>query len=262
MPPNTPASISPKSPANSTFSDQHIQKSSPVSTLQKFDENIWIVDGPEVRDMGILFTTRMVIIKLQDGSLWIDSPVPVSFETLKEINNLGPIRYIIAATPRHVWRLASWHTLFPRAQLWVAKPTLFTLKKGDLPYTGTLRDTPEPGWANDLEQLLFMGSPYLKEVLFFHKSSHTVILDDLIQIHVLRNKRPFRNALLKLEGVTYPTGGVALDIRLAFTNRKLARLSLEKLLSWDFDRLIIGHGNCIEKDAKAYVKKVFAWLAR
>jgi 3-deoxy-D-arabino-heptulosonate 7-phosphate (DAHP) synthase len=50
------------------------------------------------------------------------------------------------------------------------------------------------------------------------------------------------------------------DIRLSFIRRDLARQSLQKLLSWDFDRLIIAHGPCIEKDAKAFVKRAFRWL--
>jgi hypothetical protein len=260
MQPDRNASL-PSASVSGSFTNEHDERvSSPYTIIQEFGENIWIIDGPKVRDMGILFTTRMVIVKLQDGSLWIDSPVPVSFESLREISHLGSIRYLVAATPRHVWRLESWHTLFPRSQLWVTEASPFTLKKGNLPYTGVLRDTPEQGWADDLEQLMFMGSPLLKEVLFFHKSSHTVMLDDLIQVHVLEKGQPFSNALLKLEGVTSPDGGVALDIRLAFTNRKLARRSLEKLLSWDFDKLIIGHGSCIEKDAKAFVAKAFSWL--
>jgi hypothetical protein len=260
MRPDIHASLPTRS-ASGTISTEHDEQvSSPYTSIQEFGENIWIVDGPKVRDMGILFTTRMVIVKLQDNSLWIDSPVPVSFETLREISNLGSIRYLIAATPRHVWRLESWHTLFPKAQLWVTETTPFTLKKSNLPYNGILSDTPEQGWADELDQLLFIGSPFLKEVLFFHKPSHTVMLDDLIQIHVLDKNQPLSNALLKLEGVTSPNGGVALDIRLTFTNRKLARRSLEKLLSWDFDKLIIGHGSCIEKDAKAFVMKAFRWL--
>jgi hypothetical protein len=231
MLPNTNASLFLGSESSSRPREENSQKDSPTTTMQEFAENIWIVDGPDVRDMGIMFTTRMIIVKLQDDSLWVDSPVPASYETLLEISSLGPIRYIIAATQRHVWRLESWHTLFPHAQLWVTETTPFTLKKGNLPYTGILRDVAEQAWANDLEQLLFMGSPYLKEVIFYHKSSHTVILDDLIQIHVLKKDQPFRNALLKLEGITSPAGGVALDIRLAFTKRKQARQSLEKLLS-------------------------------
>jgi Domain of unknown function (DUF4336) len=250
----------PESKPGSTHNEQGIQKAPPFRALHEFAENIWIVEGPDVRDMGIMFTTRMVIVKLTDGSLWVDSPVPVPFDTLSNISKLGSVRYIIAATPRHVWRLETWHTLFPGAQLWVAPTTPFTLKKGNLPYAGILSDTPEQGWADDLEQLTFRGSPFLKEVLFFHKSSHTMILDDLIQKHVLKKNHPIGNALLKFEGVTSPAGGVGLDIRLAFINRSMARQSLEKLLSWDFDKLIIGHGSCIEKDAKTYVEKAFSWL--
>ena len=72
----------------------------------------------------------------------------------------------------------------------------------------------------------------------------------------------FRNTLFKLEGVVSPHGGVGLDIRLSFVRRNLARQSLQKLLSWDFDKLIIAHGHCIEKDAKAFVERAFRWLAR
>ncbi len=230
--------------------------------MQAFAENVSIIDGPSVRDMGFMFTTRMTVVRLSDGSLWVSSPVPVPFDGLKRIAELGLVRYLVAATPRHVWRLTAWHALFPEAQLWVARTTPFTLKKGHLPVTGILGDEPPQGWADDLDQLAFKGNPLIEEVLFFHKESHTVIVDDLIQIHPIVKGRPFRNALLKLAGVASPHGGVALDIRLSFKNRNLARRSLEKLLSWDFDKLIIAHGACIEKDAKTYVERAFRWLAR
>ncbi|MFZ0949790.1 MAG: DUF4336 domain-containing protein, partial [Candidatus Sulfotelmatobacter sp.] len=103
--------------------------------LQAFAKNVWIVDGPNVRDCGVMFTTRMTLVKLSDGSLWVNSPVSVPFDTLERITELGSVRYLLAATPRHVWRLAAWHTLFPQAQLWVSRATPFTLKKGHLPFT-------------------------------------------------------------------------------------------------------------------------------
>ena len=236
-------------------------KELPVSGLQPFGKNIWIANGPKVRDMGIMFTTRMTIVKLADDSCWVESPVPVSFDTLKSITELGPVRYIIAATPRHVWRLDGWHTLFPEAQVWTARTTSFTLKKGNLPITGILADTPDRGWADDFDQLAFKGSSSIEEVLFFHRQSHTVILDDLIQTHTIMKGKPFLNALLKLSDAIDPHGGVGIDMRLTFTNRGLARRSLERLLAWDFDKLIIAHGPCVEKDAKPFVERAFRWLA-
>ena len=188
--------------------------------------------------------------------------MPVPFETLKGITELGPVRYLVAATPRHVWRLDGWHTLFPEAQLWVARPTPFTLKKGHLPLIATLGETPNPAWADDLDQMAFKGSRLIEEVLFLHRASRTLILDDLIQFHPGVKGKPLRNALFKLEGVATPPGGVGLDIRLTFTKRDLARRSLAKLLSWDFDKLIIAHGSCIEQDAKPFVEQAFRWLKR
>lgn len=201
--------------------------------LQAFAENVWTIDGPNIRDFGLTFTTRMMAVRLIDGSVWVNSPVPVPFETLKQITASGQVKYILAATPRHVWRLEGWHVLFPEAQLWAPRATPFTLKKGDLPFTGILSDVPERGWADDFDQLAFKGSPFIEEILFFHKKSRTVILDDLIQINLVMEGTPRQNALFQLDGAAQPYGGVPLDIRLAFTNRKLACRSLEELFSWN-----------------------------
>jgi len=228
--------------------------------LHVLGRNLWVVDGPLVRDMGILFTTRMAIVKLTDGSLWVESPVPVPFETLERITALGPVRFLVAATPRHVWRLEGWHTLFPDAQLWASRTTPFTLRKARLPMTGILGDAPDQAWADDLDQIVFKGNPLIAEVLFFHRESRTVILDDLIQVHRIVKGRPIRNALFKLGGVAASYGGVALDIRMSFIHRGAARRSLRRLLAWDFDKLIIAHGPCIEKDAKQFVERAFRWL--
>ena len=247
-----------------TCREMELTCSAEISTpeLQQFATNIWIADGPNVRDFGFLFTTRMVIVKLSDGSLWISSPVSVPFNTLQRITELGSVRYLVAATPRHVWRLEAWHKLFPEAHLWAARRTLFTLDKAHLPLSSILGESPDQEWVEDLDQVAFKGNPLIEEVIFFHKQSRTVMLDDLIQIHPPVKGKVFRNAIFKLEGVTAPNGGVGLDMRLSFTKRTLARQSLEKVLSWDFDKLIIAHGTCIEKDAKAFVERAFRWLRR
>lgn len=233
-----------------------------MEAIQEFAKDIWIVDGPIVPDMGVLFTTRMTIVRLSNGSIWISSPVPVSFATLKRISGLGDVRYLIAATPRHVWRLAAWHTLFPEAELWASRPTLFTLQKGHLTITGYLGDTPIDAWGADFDQLEFEGNPLLSEVLFFHKNSHIVILDDLIQRNPPAQMDALAGAILKLAGAQNPDGILGRDMRMTFLNRSLARQSLQKLLSWDFDKLIIAHGACFESDAKQYVKRAFTWLEK
>ena len=64
--------------------------------------------GPSVRFVFASLPTRMIVVKLGDGSLWINSPVAVSRETLDQIDVIGPGRYLVAPTALHIWRLEQW----------------------------------------------------------------------------------------------------------------------------------------------------------
>ena len=184
------------------------------------------MDGPCVRDMGLMFTTRMTVVKLRGGSLWVNSPVSVSSDTLKRITELGPVRHLLAATPRHVWRLAAWHNLISRSRAMDSADYPTDSEKSAAARPRILADNPPQCWAADFDQVAFKGNPLIEEVVFFHKGSRTVILGDLVQSHSMVKGEPFRNTLLKLEGVASPHGGVGLEIRLFFVNRNVARKSL------------------------------------
>jgi hypothetical protein len=55
-------------------------------------------------------------------------------------------------------------------------------------------------------------------------------------------------------------GGTARDLRLSFWNRNAVRASVESVLGWDFDQLVMAHGPCVNTGAKATVEKAFDWL--
>lgn len=228
--------------------------------LQAFGEDLWIVEGPLVRDSGVWFTTRMTVARLPDGSIWIESPVPASFETLQRMSDLGPVQWLLAATPRHVWRLDAWHTLFPKAQLWTSPHTLFTLQQGRLPLTGTLGDEPPRAWGDVFDQLIFRGNPLLDEVVYLHRPSKTVIMGDMIQFNTRLEGHPLQDFIFRMSGIAPGQAGMGVDMRLTFLDRAAARRSLQRLLAWDFDKLIIAHGPCIEADAKGFVERAFRWL--
>jgi Domain of unknown function (DUF4336) len=231
-----------------------------MSELQEFAEGISMIDGAPVRMLGVSLPTRMIIVKLSDGSLWVNSPVSVPIQVLDRIKASGPVRYLVAPTKMHIWRLEEWHVLFPEAELWIPQDGQNESKR--LPFACILSGLLSPAWAEDLDQLVFKGNLFIQEVFFLHKQSSTLIVADFIQNHAIEKGRPLLNALWKIGGVAYPHGGVPLDIRLSFTRRTVARRSLKKLLSWEFDKLVIAHGVCIQKDARSFVEQAFRWLAR
>jgi hypothetical protein len=209
--------------------------------------------------MGIWFPTRMTVAVLQDGSLWIESPVSVTYETLTRLTGLGPVGYLVANTPRHVWRLESWHDLFPDAQLWAPRASPVTLAHRKVPLTGRLGPRSAKEWAEDFHQVAIEGSPFLEEVWFLHKPSRTLIVGDLIQVHDLSPGSVIGNALKRVGHVAGPDGGTAVDIRATFWDRKALRASLEQVLGLDFHTVVLAHGPCIENDAKAFVERAVAW---
>lgn len=226
--------------------------------VRAFAEDVWTVDGPPVRFAGLDFPTRMVIVKLAGGLLWVNSPVAVPAEVLARVKALGTMRYLVAPTRLHVWRLAEWHGLFPEAELWM--PSQVPKPFQGLPFAGTLGDTPPPEWADELDQLVFQGNLFVDEVFFLHRKSRTVMVADFLQSHPIAKGRPLRNMVLRLEGIADPQVGVPRDIRLSFMNRERARRSLARLLSWEFDKLILAHGPCLASEAKGRVAAAFRWL--
>ena len=226
------------------------------NSLVEFGKNVWVIEGSFVKDMGLTFSTRMIVVKLSDGMIWICDPVKISENAQKSIEKIGEIKYLIASTQRHIWRLNSWHKQFPNAELWSCGNIPKKLKK--LPYKGILSNTSI--WDNDFEQIIFEGNKYLSEMVFYHKVSKTIFMGDIIQNNVKIKGRPFTNFIFWLSGAAYPNGGVGLDLRLTFTDKNRTRKSLDHILSWDFDKLIIAHGPCVTENAKEYVKRAFNWL--
>lgn len=86
-----------------------------MSVVQPLGPGIWTVEGPTATDLLVVpYPTRMTIVRLADGGLWIASPVRVAKQALDEITALGPVRHLLSPTPRHHWRLDRWSTSFPR----------------------------------------------------------------------------------------------------------------------------------------------------
>lgn len=225
-----------------------------MQPLQEFGPHIWIADGPVVKTAGFSFPTRMIVVKLSDGSVWINSPVQATREQMESVAALGPVKYLVAPSSLHVWRFEGWSGVYPQAELWIPPRTRIPN-----PSMHVLGDDPPAAWSADLDQMVFRGSAILDEVYFHHRGSRTLIFNDFIQRYDPRN--PFLRALATLAGVR--SGGTPPDIRLSFTFGKAqGRESLRKLLSWDFDKVILAHGPCVTIDAKLFVQRAFRWLAR
>ncbi len=226
-------------------------------SLDEFGPGIWTADGPIAPFFTFPYPTRSALIRLSDGGLFVWSPIALSAELKNQVDALGPVRFLVSPNRLHHLFLQEWKLAYPQAKLY-ASPGL-RKKRKDLAFDGELGEKPEPGWAADIDQVPVHGS-FLTEVEFFHRASRTAIFTDLLQ-NLPRDWAPgWRGILARLDGVSAPNPGAPREWRAAFLNRRAARASLERILAWPIERVLIAHGEPVTADGAAFVRSAFGWL--
>ena len=112
-----------------------------------------------------------------DGGLWLWSPVEKTDAIEDEVRALGPVRHIVSPNKLHYLFLGEWQAAFPDAKLWGTAATI--AKCGDLHFSEALAEDPPADWEGQIDQFYFTNSPFLDELIFFHRASRTVIIADL-----------------------------------------------------------------------------------
>ena len=240
----------------------------PINTLKPVAENIWIVDGPIIHmqqfGLNVPFPTRMTIIRLGDGSLFLHSPTSPDESLLKSIDGLGPVKHLVSPNKIHYASIHPWSQHYPDAKCW-ASPGVRerTEKHGiEIHFNQNLTDSPEEIWASELDQLIFRGGRFMDEVVFFHKSSRTLILADLIENFERSKLKEPIGWLVKLAGNLDPDGKLPIDLRMTYWGRhKIACKYLRRMIDWQPERIILSHGRWYEKNGAKELKRAFRWLS-
>ncbi|MGH8762332.1 MAG: hypothetical protein ACREUR_03770 [Nitrosospira sp.] len=93
----------------------------PLNTLKPVTRDLSTVDGPIIR-FGMPwpkmpFPTRMTIIRLAGGNLFVHSPTCLVPEPKIEIAKMGTPRWIIGQNRIHYWWIPEWRNAFPDAEI-------------------------------------------------------------------------------------------------------------------------------------------------
>lgn len=147
--------------------------------LRRLGEDLWIADGPIVNFYSFPYPTRMALVRLSDGSLWIWSPIHLQPQLHEEVKALGKPAHLVSPTKIHHLFLGEWRKAYPAAKLW-GLPAL-ARKRRDLDFNGELGDLPPKEWEREIDQVIFRGSLFKDEVVFFYRASRTALFADLIE---------------------------------------------------------------------------------
>jgi len=229
-----------------------------MAILEPIGENLWLIDGPEVRAYGLPFPTRMLIARLRSGALWVWSPIHLDEALRHAVETLGEPRYAVEPNKLHHLALSEWVKMWPALQLYA--PPGLVKKRRDVQFTAELSDEPPPEWRGEIDQVCIRGNVFMTEVFFFHRASSTCLVGDLIQKHDVRRMPTWMRWVTKATGVAGEAGGTPLDGRLTFVHRDAARESIGRALAWSPRRLVIAHGSCFMEGGADVLRRSFHWL--
>src|SRR5262244_3551352 len=101
------------------MSDAAVQVYEPLNVYKPFGPDIGIVDGPleymTVARARILppFSTRMTVVRLADGNLFLHSPITFNAELAEHLRSMGEIRHLISPNRFHYAHIGEWARAFP-----------------------------------------------------------------------------------------------------------------------------------------------------
>uniref|UniRef100_A0ACD5T8L9 Uncharacterized protein n=1 Tax=Avena sativa TaxID=4498 RepID=A0ACD5T8L9_AVESA len=156
--------------------------------------SVWLFEQEQALGFSSVSTnTRMTVIKLRSGGLWVHAPIAPTKECIQLIKELGaPVEHIVLPTfaYEHKVFLGPFSRKFPRAQVWVAPRQWSWPVNLPLEFFGVFRSKPledeDDGtpWAGEIEQKVLSSpevgiGPYV-EVAFYHKPSRTLLVTDAV----------------------------------------------------------------------------------
>jgi len=223
--------------------------------LRPLAPDLWVADRPQTF-YGLPVGTRMTVIRLADGALLLHSPVALDAQLRAELDAIGRVRYVVAPNRVHHLYAGDVATVYPEARLWVG-PGL-ERKRPDLQFEAVLGNEAPGEWRDVVEQTFFRGRPYENEVVFFHRPSRTLVLCDLAFNFGPGTATPTRLLMQLIR--SYGTFGPSKLDPLLIRDRVAARASLERILAWDFDRVVVAHGDVLESGGREALRMGYGWL--
>jgi hypothetical protein len=209
---------------------------------------LWTLRYP-LSVLGTAHGRTVTVIRMASGKLIIHSMAPFTASDIGEIRKLGEPAWLLEAMLLHDTYAAEGRRAFP-----------------DLPFLGPHGFSevvgfavqglvPAPAeWADEIRVIRLAGAPKLEEHLILHLPSRTLILADLIFNFPAGERGWDRFFHRHIAGFRrYP--GMSRIFKWCLKDRDAFRESLGEVLACDFDRIIPGHGNIIERDGKTLLHR-------
>lgn len=227
-----------------------------MNELRQIAEGLWVVEQP-LRFLGIQMGCRMTVLRLGDGTLLLHSPVRHDAALRSAVEAEGSVSWMLAPNKFHHLFVGDWVEALPGAKL-ALSPGL-TEKRTDLSPALVLGREAAP-WGGEVDVCPVDGIPMIEEWVLFHRPTGTLVITDLA-FHLDQECAASARFLGRMGGTYGQLAPTRLE-RLMMRDKQALRASVERILEWPFDRVIMAHGSIMETGGRDALADGYAWLLR
>jgi len=224
--------------------------------LKTIAEDMWAIEDVVRMPLGLRMPSRSTVVRLSNGKLVVHAPLAIDDRLAREIDALGEVTHLVAPSCLHHLFLRGASERWPRARVLGApglESKLGGLRFEPLPAHGAIDAV-----AGELDVVRIAGAPAVSEHVFLHARSRTLLVTDLV-FNVHRDTSFGMSLVLRMVGA-WKKLAQSRSWRLFVKDRALAADAMQRVLAWDFDRLVMAHGDVVERGAHAELAAAAAWL--
>jgi len=224
--------------------------------LRELDRDLWVIDHPFKMPGGIQLGTRTTIVGRDDGALLLLSPGPLDEGLREQIGKLGRVSGIVAPNNMHHLFVPECARAFPDARLYGVAGVVS--KQKDVVFS-VLSGTAPDGWQRDLDAVAVEGLPMLDELVFFHRPTRSLLLTDVC-FNIQHSDSLITRLFMRINSA-YGRFGPSRLLRSSIRDRAAYRRSIDQVLEWDFDRVVLTHGDVLESGGPEALRAAYGWLS-
>ena len=220
------------------------------NNMKTLAENLWLLHY-KLPILGEYLGRNVTVVRLNSGELVIHSTGPFTREDVDAISALGTPAFLVEAITLHDTFSKEGHEAFAGVPFYA--PPEFSETVG---FPTQSLDQPPASWQGELDVLELAGKSKAPEYVFLHRSSRTLIVTDLA--FNIEDDAPLGVRMLSyLQVGVQHSPGVPRPEKFMVDDKAAFKRSLDTMMGWNFDRVIVGHGEPIEAGGKQRLAQAF-----
>jgi hypothetical protein len=205
-------------------------------------DRIWSLERP-VWFSGARLRARTTVVRLDDGTLLLHTPAPPTDDLAEQLQALGPVRWLVVPNCWHHLGAPAAAARFPEAK--VVGPASALARNKALRLDLDIGESEFRAGRPELEALPLQGVPFWDETVLYHRPTQTLLGADIVCSAGAKDHWSWRFGA-RVTGC-YERVRVPPDARKKIVDKSVAARSLQAMLDRPAERLIIGHGEILEK---------------